>query len=120
MAEITSEQQFRIEMTKQVTTISTQLQSLVESNKRQDELFDEHRSNIRAALSEHAESVDAKLDKITEEQKKLRSFVDKVVGVGTLLLFLVPTALTFVEVNHLITNNDVNTASVSSQIHRLP
>lgn len=104
MSEISEEQKFRLDLVKQVSAISAQLDSLVKSNDRQNELFDEHRSNIRQALSDHAESVDNKLDKITEEQKKLRTFVDRCVGICAFLIFTVPTVLTFLEVNHIVTS----------------
>lgn len=113
-----TDQEFQIEMTKQVTGISGQLSALVESNKRQDQLFDEHRANMKKSLADHQaevreslEKIDNKFDNSLQEikvkQADTKAFIDRAIGVLLVLTFVVPVALTTVEVSTLLRGQEM-------------
>lgn len=100
-----TDQEFQLKMTEQVTLISGQLNSLVESNKRQDQLFDEHRQNMKQSLNKHEAKVseslgklegkfDTAINELKEGQDKLKSFVDRLAGIGAFLVVVIPIGLT--------------------------
>ena len=109
------DQSFMLKMTESVTKINTQLEALVESNKRQDELFDEHRSNVRKALSEHKNAVEISLTKIEEnieavksDQSKIKEFVNRAVGAILVLTFLIPVAVSLVEISPILRGQELS------------
>lgn len=101
-----------MEMVREVTKINGQLETLVESNLRQDEAMKVHRESVKQALTDHKKSVDKSLERLDQNVTALKSFMDKTVAIGCLLLFIVPTVLTTIEVTALFNGNQTPAAEI--------
>ena len=113
MTEITSEQQFRLDTVGTLGKILARLESIDETNKNQDALFKEHRSNMRQALKDHSAVVEKKFSEVGETiktivdtQSNLKTYIDRVVGALCLLTIVVPIGLTALEVSTLFPSKD--------------
>lgn len=98
---IDDEQKFRLTITDTLAKMSADVRNIAKENKRQNELFDEHRKNMRQALKDHQDKVEQSIKEVVAEQKNLRSFVDKVTAGLAILVFVVPVVLTSLEVSAL-------------------
>ena len=90
-----------MDMVREVTQINGQLGTLVESNSRQDAALEAHRETVKQTLAEHKEAVGKSIDRLDKNVVDLKSFMDKTVAIGGLLLFIIPTVLTTIEVTTL-------------------
>ena len=123
MTELSSEQQFRIDIAGTLGKILERLKSIDDTNKKQDETFKEYRQTVKQALKEHREEVEKTFSEVREtikvivsEQKNLRSYIDRAIGALVILSIIVPIGLTALEVSTLFPSKSVTTETETGTV----